>query len=274
MHDPQICTTYTWKRYERFTLKKDPWGHSEVIPGVIIETKDGNSIKPKENPSGKDYGNTPELELVSESNAWLHPLNIQKALEYARDLFLAEDRIGVENLLYAYERALALPMPINEYSPWDDSSIAYWTAAKSEVASMLQRLRGHLDYFGNPAGYTPFLSLQGTIKLYAEETKRALRMLLLVGWIDAKGRNAKDVAEALGKAIDGLNEDTLQAATQVTSSEAEISDVINRMDALEKELKGMSNQLEILEQDQAESLSATTLVGSGDQCILFTTIPD
>jgi hypothetical protein len=189
-------------------------------------------------------GSTPKPTIIDESNAWLHPLGLQKALEYARDLFLSGDRVGVQDLLCVYEGALALPIPKN--SAWDDGSLAHWTASQTEIAAMLQRLRGHLDYFGNAAGYTPLLSLQGTIKLYAEETRRALCTLLLVGWIDVKERDAKEAAKAIGEAIIALNKDTQQAASQVISSETKISDVTNRIDALEQELNGMSNQLEIL----------------------------
>jgi len=184
------------------------------------------------------------ITVVDQPNAWLHPLGLQKALEYARDLFLAGDRVEAQDLLCAYEKALALPMP--NKTVWNDSSAAQWTAGQSEVAAMLQRLRGHLDYFGNAAGYTPLLSLQGTIKLYAEETQRALRTLLLVRWIDAKERDAKEATGALGEAIISLNEDTQQAATQVASSGAKASEVISRIDALEQKLNDMSNQLETL----------------------------
>ena len=48
---------------------------------------------------------------------------------------------------------------------------------------MLQRLRGHRDYFGNLAGYTPLLSLQSSIRLYEGETNRALRTI----WVNSFG---------------------------------------------------------------------------------------
>ena len=146
--------------------------------------------------------------------------------------------------MQAYEAALALPPP--KGGAWDDSVSAQWTAAQSEVAAMLQRLRGHLDYFGNAAGYTPLLSLQGTIQLYAEETRRALRTLLLVGWIDARAREVKEAADALGEAVTGLNDDSRQAADQVTRAETAIREVTSRIDALEQELGAMGNRLAIL----------------------------
>ena len=239
---PTYCATY----YVKFDSNEThDWNNANVKSKRITKsnnTKKGANAKAQDAPNGA--GITPKPNIVDESNAWLHPLSLQKALEYARDLFIAGDRGGVQDLLCAYEEALALPVPSN--SAWNDDSKVQWTAAQSDVAAMLQRLRGHLDYFGNAAGYTPLLSLQGTIKLYAEETRRALRTLLLVGWIDAKERDAKEAANALREAIISLNEDTQQAAAQVVSSEVKISEVTNRIDALEQELNAMSNQLEIL----------------------------
>jgi hypothetical protein len=237
---PTSCAKYKVKLWENlFGTSKASY---EVKQTDLKTTEKG--VDAKAQGATKGAGSTPMPKIADESNAWLHPLGLQKSLEYARDLFLGGDRVGAQELLYAYEGALALPVPDN--SAWDDGSMAHWTAAQSEVAAMLQRLRGHLDYFGNAAGYTPLLSLQGTIKLYAEETRRALRTLLLVSWIDAKERDAKEAANALGDAITVLNDDTRQAAAQVAGSEAKISDVTNRIDALEQELNGMSNQLEIL----------------------------
>ncbi|HEV2839766.1 MAG TPA: hypothetical protein VGW39_00430, partial [Chthoniobacterales bacterium] len=165
----------------------------------------------------KAKGDTPKPVVSAVANAWLHPLGVQKALEYARDLFLGGERVETETMLADYDAALALDPPTG--GAWETDS-AHWMAAQSEVASMLARLRGHLDYFGNAAGYTPLLSLPASVKLYANESERALKLLLLAGWVDAEERNAKDAAAALGDAINAANEETMQAAQQVTTAEA------------------------------------------------------
>ncbi len=202
--------------------------------------KDAKALGPK-----RGDGTKPRPEVVSEANAWVHPLGLQKALEYARDLFLSGERVELEKMLVAYEAALAPDMPTKNKA-WVGDAEAQWASAQSEVAAMLQRLRGHLDYFGNAAGYTPLLSLAGSIKLYEEETRRALRTVLVAGWIDAKERDAKEAATVLGDTITSLNEDTLKAASQVVSAESKISEVTKRIDGLRQELNDRSNELEAL----------------------------
>jgi hypothetical protein len=204
------------------------------------ETKKGADAK-SQGPS-KAKGDTPKPVVSAVTNAWVHPLGLQKALEYARDLFLGGGREEAEAMLADYAAALAQDPP-QQTGVWDATSEVHWTAAQSEVASMLTRLRGHLDYFGNAAGYTPLLSLAASVKLYANESERALKLLLLAGWVDAEERNAKDAAAALGDAINAANEETMQAAVQVTTAEAKIDSVTSSIASIKSELETLAGEL-------------------------------
>ena len=215
---------------------------NEVASWDSKNTSKGNDASSQ--PASRGAGAKPNPTVSSTTNAWLHPLGVQRTLEYARDVFLAGDRTTVLDLLRPYEAALAGAMPAG--GAWVEGFEAQWTAVQTEVAAILQRLRGHLDYFGNAAGYMPFLSLQGSMKLYGEESKRALRMLLLASWVSSEARDATQAAKTLGDAIAALNEDSQQAADLVTSSESKISALTKRIDTLEGELSGMQNKLENL----------------------------
>jgi len=195
-------------------------------------------------PAAKLTGTAPQPVVVAASNAWLHPLSLQRCLEYARAAFLAGARDEVELLMAAYADALAAEMPKN--GAWDDGNATVWAAAHAEAATMLQRLRAQLDYFGNGAGYTPLFSLRGSTQLYEQETGRALQTLLLTRWIVSRERDAKEAQAALGEAIVSLNADSQQAAAQVVSAEAKITSAAARIESLEQELSDMSNQLEML----------------------------
>ena len=218
--------------------------------------KGADALAPGENARGSE----PVANILPVSNIWLQPLNLLKALEYIRDLYLAEDRKGALEYLSCYQEALLLPMPKGVGSFWNDDLRAQWTAAQCEVATMLQRLHEHLDYFGNPAGYTPLFSLAGTYNLYKQETGRALKTLLLASWIKDKERDIKDAIKALDYTTIELNEDTAKAAKQVTDSEAKITDITKSIDALEKELNNMSNRLAIL-----QTISSTKAKSSLEQ---------
>ncbi len=206
------------------------------IFGTDNANKDLNKTDSRETTKGADAksqgpskakGDTPKPVVSGATNAWLHPLGVQKALEYARDLFLGGERVETEAMLADYDAALALDPPTG--GAWETDS-AHWMAAQSEVASMLARLRGHLDYFGNAAGYTPLLSLPSTVKLYGDETQRAMRLLLLAGWIEAKEREAKEASAILNDAINAANDDAEEAAARVVAAEAKIDSVTSSIE--------------------------------------------
>lgn len=236
--EPSNCAKYKVKLFAD-ALGTDNAKHevSKTDSKSVVRGNDATAEGPK-----RGDGSAPQAVMVDEANAWLHPLGLQKALEYARDLFLAGARTELEALLLPYEAALSLPTPAKT-GAWDDGVGSQWTAAQSEVAAMLQRLRGHLDYFGNAAGYTPLLSLAGSFALYQEETHRALRTLMLAHWIGSKELTAQETAAALGDAIDNLNQDTRLAATQVVAAEEKVGEVVKRMDALEQELSARGQDL-------------------------------
>ena len=202
------------------------------------ETKKGADAK-SQGPR-KAKGDTPKPVVSAVTNAWLHPLGVQKALEYARDLFLGGERVETETMLADYDAALALDPPTG--GAWETDS-AHWMAAQSEVASMLARLRGHLDYFGNAAGYTPLLSLPSTVKLYGDETQRAMRLLLLASWIEAKEREAKEASAILNDAISAANDDAEEAAARVVAAEAKIDSVTSSIESITQELNKLGNDL-------------------------------
>lgn len=193
----------------------------------------------------KAKGNTPAPVVIAAPNAWVHPLGLQKALEYTRDLFLGGGREECEAMLADYATALAQDPP-PQTGVWDAASEVQWTAAQSEVASMLTRLRGHLDYFGNAPGYTPLLSLPASVNLYANESGRALKLLLLAGWVDAEERNAKEAAAALGDAIDAANKETMQAAEQITTGEAKVDSAASSIASIKSQLETLAGELNTL----------------------------
>jgi hypothetical protein len=198
-------------------------------------------------PPARGAGATPAPAIVDAANAWLHPLGLQAALEYARDLFLAGARDEVSALLEAYQAGLAAPRPDN--GAWNDAPESQWTAAQAEVAAMMQRLRAQLDYFGHPAGYTPLLSLPGAIRLYAGETQRALRMMLLARWITDADHDAREAGAALSAALTDAIDDSRLASDQVAAGEAEITQVQGLIGTVERDLTGLGNRLAALRND-------------------------
>jgi hypothetical protein len=224
------------------------------------ENPDGDNklLETKTTTAGKSYtaqgpkngrGQQPAPTTLEIANAWVHPLQLEAVLRYARDAFLAGAREDVSKLLKPYERALADPMPntaMGKSAVWTEEETARWTSAQSEVASILHRLRLQLDYFGNPAGYMPLLSLQSTMRLYDLETQDALRTLLLAAWVQDKGNEAESAANAFGSAIEDTIKDTTRVAEQLVQAEEEVTRLNQQLTSLESRLETKGTELKDL----------------------------
>lgn len=217
---------------------------ADVETTLLAECHTSDGL-PAESPGpDKARGTSPAPQVMAARNAWLHPLGAQCALTYMRDLFLADARDELLALVSAYEQAAAAT-PGNEH--WKGTQgVAMLTSVRAELGAMLQKLHGLLDAYGNPAGYTPFLSLQGTAQLYNEETERSLRCLLLTRWMCARDREVRDSAKALAEAVTMLNADTSHAATRIAGAESRLHDAEERIRVVRTELTSLGNELEAL----------------------------
>jgi hypothetical protein len=195
-------------------------------------------------------GSTPKPEIISQAkNAWLHPLALQKVIEYSRDLFLAGEYSGsympLKELLEEYN--VALGESIQNSDVWQNDQNALWAAAKTEIATMLSRLNSNLDYFGHPAGYAPLLSLPAAMTMYENETERALRILLLSSWFEATEKNLNKRRKAITEAMDGLEKEIADSITKVETCTTKINDLLRQYDNdLKPQLDNKALQLETL----------------------------
>ena len=234
---PVECAKYKVKLWQNlFGTTSASYERNQTDKHVCKAGAQANSL-----PASRGAGSSPRAVLLDTANAWLHPLGIQAALEYARDLFLAGARDEVLAMLDAYQTGLNQPQPGT--GAWNGVPASEWTATQVEVATMVQRLRAQLDYFGHPAGYRPLLSLPGSIKLYENETKRALRMMLLTGWVTDAGREAREATGIMTEAITAANEDSRAAADQVATGQKKITEVKGLIDGVQLELSGLGNRL-------------------------------
>ncbi|MEU0487616.1 SH3 domain-containing protein [Nocardiopsis sp. NPDC006139] len=202
---------------------------------------------------GKD-GSSPDPVFRDIPNAWVHPHGMQTVLEYVRDMFLAGAQGQLRNMLSIYRQALSQSRP--DTGAWDGVE-SEWEAARTEIATLLLRDQAHLDYFGNPAGYSPLLSLAGSIQLYKDEAGRALRMMLISKRIRAADRSAREASDILEDTIGAVNADTEAAAAQVNTGRQKIEQTTRSLKELESELEGLAAELigvrnKLLAQAQAD----------------------
>lgn len=96
-------------------------------------------------------------------NGWPNHLAIEPALQYARDAYLNGYRDEAREMLECYRDVIA-------WVPEDARSAALVGQA-TEIALLLTQLKDNLDYYGNPPGWLPRLSLMSNLQLFLEDQK-------------------------------------------------------------------------------------------------------
>lgn len=230
---PDRCAWY------QCALTSHPWNEYDV--GVDYKKEEnpnapmqpGNSFLEKA--ALKKVGDSPKLNTINCDNAWLHPLLLQCTLTYVRDAFLTGQYDQVRKLLEAYGQALAQPQPVDELcaQPWKEASARLlWRTAQCEIATLLQRLDSQLDYYGNPPGYMPLLSLQGTLRNYSNEIDSALRTMTLARWVEKQKTAVLNMAETARLSIKQLNDNTVQIAAQLPDAEKQAAALVEKVTAV------------------------------------------
>ncbi len=223
------------------------------VPYDFFETQDGESF----DPPGKDTtpGATPPFEHDADPRRWLHPMQVQRVLAFARDAYLGGDREGVKTLLTEYAEDLRA---LKETAPgWDDRPALPLAAARAEIAAMLGHIAAQLDYYGNPAGFMPLLSLPSAMRLYEIEVKNTVRTLLLSRWLTAEANAHRTAAAGMTAMILQTNDSTAFIAGNVEKAEESIRILSGSLDALVSKIADLTGRIKTLEKRLEADATAT-----------------
>ena len=239
-----ICREYE-VRDDIFSLSNhDDLSISSQVIEQIKMTPVGEEKKPIEGQSfPATSGSSGKLgELKLQPHHWLHAHALRVVLRYMRDIYLAGHREEALNLVTSYQKALE-----SEPSAMADSnnlfSDAEYYAAKVEVAVLLHQLDSHLDYFGNPAGWTPLLSLQANLSAYNTQLEQAFQVLILTRWIDSLASKQLDKVGTITKAINSLDQEIESAVSQVNGTKSNIQEVEGKISTLQTQLNQLGYDL-------------------------------
>lgn len=211
-------------------------GSVEYTSRATTTTTDGVSHSAKS--AAKTAGAAPRPVFPPWSHAWLHPQLLRHMRMFIRDLYLSGDLERTGALLEAYEEALLEGVPDQHPSAeWTPDAAPEWAAGAAEIATLRNRLTRKEDYFGNPAGWAPLLSLQGSMRAYDLEAESALRTLLLARWVSSKAKSQANAAAACDEAIGVLTANSAKVAAEMDKSREALA-------GLEASMRSVSDSLD------------------------------
>lgn len=213
---------------EKREVKKGP---GATAPGPNPRTEAGKnglvSPLPKEK-SGPGY--------------WLHPATIRAILAFGNDALMSGNTADARTLLVSYRDAI-------EAAGLHKGDNIEWSALHGELASLIERIDGPYDYFGNPAGWVPLLSLESNLKLYEAEISSAIRTMFLVYWMENIQKGKENSATALTAALKHLQQEADNARDNYNAALTKLTDLDTRVKSLNPEIDAFYVSLKNLEQE-------------------------
>ena len=207
----------------------------EVKPGAGATAPGVNTARPAAKP-----GAVKPLAQAGPGH-WIHPATVRAILTYGHDAFLS-------GIMTDARKKLA------DYRDWIEAAELHktgdilWSGLHGEVAAMVERIDGPYDYFGNPAGWVPILSLESNLKLYESEIESAIRTMFLSFWLGNVQRDKTSAADTLRAALTRLEEETNKATADYNAALSKLTELATRLSPLKAEMDAFHVSLKTLEE--------------------------
>ncbi len=196
-------------------------------------------------------GENGHFELINETYSWIHPYYVAAVIRHINDSYL--------NNYFKYSKNTANEYCsfINEYKASDE-----WESLDStlqvelndellELESLRYRLNENLDYYGNPLGWVPELSVEFYMSVFNSEIDRAIPTLFLYYWLLHIDQSLANMAEACQFAAEETQREIVATQAQINSLREDIPVLEDKITILQGQIEATKNRLE---QIQAELL--------------------
>ena len=234
--------------------------HPSILGGLVgshytysIQSVTPNpACKPGEDDPGKEpdkpKGNDGKIQKHGLPGLWLHPLHIPSYLRLINDARLNND---LETATYYLVQIIdGLNKWLSAKSGKNIEQIPTFSSALETFNAIDVELNRKLDYFGNPAGWTPTLSLDQNMAVYNAEIDRALPVIYMAEWFEAYAKKVDDKKKNYTHAISQIEKQRVQDGQEFAKLQKEISplqtqinDLSSRIKVFQKALKKEEAQL-------------------------------
>lgn len=175
---------------------------------------------------------------------WVHPAAVRAVVAYTRDTMLAGHPGAGRAVLEPYLAALAGSQATLELA-----------ALAGEVTGLAQSIDGPFDYFGNPAGWAPFLSFETNLALYRNEVASAIPTLFLAYWIEQKSTSGENSAMTMVAAIERMDQQSATATKEYTTALTELGRLAAESRNLVADMASFGTQVKEIEKEERRNVA-------------------
>ncbi len=223
------------------------------------QTQKGADSVPALNPD-LYAGSTGQTETIEKPMSWLTPYALRIVINHAKDAYLYK-----RNPEYAKKVFEEYTLILDGYSAsdeWNSLSDEWKTEFEQmnqEMKVLLHRLYNHLDYFGNPAGWVPMLSLEVNKTAYEDEINHAFGVLYLAYWIGNAGMNIQNKIDGMTAVRDKIKDEIEKFKEEYSKAIKLIPELQQESNKMVLDIESLQNAIQVREQfliQQAEKIVA------------------
>ena len=187
-----------------------------------------------------------------------HPLQVEPVLQFVRDAYLNGQRDEARKVLGIYRQAL-------DRIPAADRSVEILSQL-TEIKALLTQMDNNLDYYGNPPGWLPRLSLVSNLQLFFADQKNAVELLyyaykLEKSWatVENQAQLLKGTATALRTSIQLAQSRFGEALRLLDSSRSELASIEGNAAESKRKFEALNNRIN----EKAKDIATEQAILSG-----------
>lgn len=211
----------------------------------------GSTIYTKDFAQKKEVGETGEYKFINEPFSWVHPLLLDTVLIRIKDNYL-DNKIGdAETALKQYVAYIDAYKKSEYWSELSAEDILEINQRYDELQILWYRMQNNLDYFGNPAGWTPLLSFEVTQSVFEKEINRSAETLYYCYCIKNTQMEAQHRYDSLTSIRKQLKEDFelysnkyVKITARLNALESESNNLYTRTTLLQENLQSLEEHFE------------------------------
>jgi hypothetical protein len=185
--------------------------------------------------------------IIDPRFSWIDPVWMRKVLNHIQTDYLASNIGNARVRLVDYAAILSEFRANPEWLSLATGAQLELGQMQNEIHVLLQRIDGGLDYFGNPAGWTPMLSFEVTKNIFEAEVDRAIETLYLSYWIGEKAKSQQQLLDSLTAARDQLRKDLETAQAEYGAAVEKLPALDASAAELETKIRTLQNKLQFEE---------------------------
>jgi hypothetical protein len=168
---------------------------------------------------------------------WLHPGVTDVLLRFAKDAYLAGHRDVVERVLEPYRTALDEHLQSKGFLPNN------LKALRTEIDSLLAQIKHNLDFYGNPPGWLPRLSVASNMEIFMAEKQTALKLYYYGYALEKKWEQSENQGRMLTQNIQALNSDVSLAQKAIIDGFAQLNNSRSQLDTIQSATTKLKQEL-------------------------------